>query len=253
MKIWIEPGGSSLEAEKLAHQLNISLCRGPAEDLKKEDPAELILRFHSGGLSLTGDGLEMQGDLSRMLPRLKKGNLEREFLVKASRIKHLPENPWAVDATAGMGEDSLLLAAAGYRVTLYECNPVIAALLKDSLARASALPELKDIVARMEVREEDSIRAMAGLEIPPDLILLDPMFPERRKSALIKKKFQLLQRLESPCADEEEMLGAALGAVPRRLVIKRPLKGPYLAGRKPDYSIMGKAIRYDCFIGNSPL
>jgi len=105
----------------------------------------------------------------------------------------------------------------------------------------------------MEVREEDSIRAMAGLETPPDLILLDPMFPERRKSALIKKKFQLLQRLESPCTDEEEMVSAALAAGPRRLIIKRPLKGPYLAGRKPDYSIKGKAIRYDCFTGNSPL
>ena len=149
---------------------------------------------------------------------------------------------------SGMGEDSLLLAAAGYQVFLYEVNPVIAALLKDSLRRASQIPELKEIVSRMMVREEDSIEALSRLDNPPDLILLDPMFPERKKSGLIKKKFQLLQKLERPCSDERSLFEAAWKAEPKRLVIKRPLKGPCLAGKKPDYSIPGKAIRYDCFV-----
>ncbi|MBQ4243593.1 MAG: class I SAM-dependent methyltransferase, partial [Clostridia bacterium] len=35
---------------------------------------------------------------------------------------------------------------------------------------------------------------------------------------------------------------------PHKIVIKRPLKGPFLAGRKPDYSLQGKAIRYDCIV-----
>jgi len=35
-----------------------------------------------------------------------------------------------------MGEDAFLLAAQGYEVTLYEQNPVIAALLKDAIRRA---------------------------------------------------------------------------------------------------------------------
>jgi 16S rRNA (guanine1516-N2)-methyltransferase len=84
--------------------------------------------------------------------------------------------------------------------------------------------------------------------VRPDVIYLDPMFPERQKSGLIKKKFQLLQRLESPCADEEELLSAALAARPLRIVIKRPLKGPPLAGATPSYSLKGKAIRYDCIV-----
>ena len=41
---------------------------------------------------------------------------------------------------------------------------------------------------------------------------------------------------------------AAVSAGPRKIVIKRPLKGPFLAGRKPDYSITGKTIRYDCLL-----
>ena len=65
---------------------------------------------------------------------------------------------------------------------------------------------------------------------------------------LLRKKFQLIQRLESPCSTEEQLLDAAVAADPKRIVIKRPLKGPYLADRKPSYSLDGKAIRYDCFV-----
>ena len=245
MTVYIETGGNLQEARILADKLNVPCVW---KDSPPEESEELILRFHKDGLSLCGEGLEMQGDLTHMIPRLKRNNLQREFLVKASRIKNLGEHPLAVDATAGMGEDSLLLAAAGYQVFLYELNPVIAALLKDSLRRAALIPELKEAVSRMHVREEDSILGMAGLDTPPDLILLDPMFPERKKSGLIKKKFQLLQKLERPCSDEERLFEAAWKAGPRRLVIKRPLKGPYLAGVKPDYSLPGKAIRYDCFV-----
>ena len=82
----------------------------------------------------------------------------------------------------------------------------------------------------------------------PDLVLLDPMFPERQKSALVKKKFQLIHRLEFPCMEEETLLNAAIAAGPRKILIKRPLKGPWLAGRNPGYSISGKAVRYDCIL-----
>ena len=152
----------------------------------------------------------------------------------------------AVDATAGMGEDALLLAAAGFEVTLFEYNPIIAALLQDTLRRAADLPELKEAVSRMTLICGDSTLAMPALDPAPDVILLDPMFPARSKSGLIKKKFQLLQQLERPCSDEDELLTAAMAVRPKKLVIKRPLKGPFLAGVKPGYSLSGKAIRYDC-------
>lgn len=228
-------------------------------DVIINDTTGLMLRMDDSGLSLTDGKLSLQADLAAMLPRLRKSNLEREFLVKASRIKGmnaLEEGLTAVDATAGLGEDSLLLAAAGYNVELYEYDPVIAALLRDALRRASddgADELLRDAVSRMHLHEGDSVsamKAMAESQRRPDIILLDPMFPERQKSALVKKKFQLLQQLESPCAglDESELLDAAEAAGPRRIIIKRPLKGPYLAARKPSYSITGKAVRYDCIV-----
>ena len=151
-------------------------------------------------------------------------------------------------ATAGFGEDSLILAASGIQLRLSDMEEIIAVLLQDCMERALEIPELKDAVGRMTLVCDDSVKAMKELDYKPDIVLLDPMFPERQKSALIKKKFQLLQKLESPCSMEEELLEAAEAAQSKRIVIKRPLKGPYLAGRKPSYSLEGKAIRYDCMV-----
>ena len=53
---------------------------------------------------------------------------------------------------------------------------------------------------------------------------------------------------EEQAASFEGLREAAIAANPTRIIVKRPLKGPYLAGRKPSYSLTGKAIRYDCFV-----
>ena len=208
----------------------------------------LSLQQNAEGLTLTDGELSIMVDFREMLPRLKQSNLQREMLVKAARIKGQPMPQTLIDATAGFGEDSLILAAAGFQVQLYEFDEVIAALLKDGMERAMEFSELKDAVGRMKLVCGDSTEGMRKLDFKPDIVLLDPMFPARQKSALIKKKFQLIQRLESPCSTEEQLLDAAVAADPKRIVIKRPLKGPYLADRKPSYSLEGKAIRYDCFV-----
>ena len=223
-----------------------------------------LMRDEQGRLTLTDGRLMLCAELGESLRRLRADNLGRELLVRAARIKHREDTGSlrAIDATAGLGEDSLLLAAAGFEVTLFEYDTIIAALLGDALERAkkSNSELLKKAAEHMQLVNGDSIEEMkrigsslnaAGTEKMyerPDVILLDPMFPAREKSALIKKKFQLLQRLECPCGDEAGLLEAAVLAHPRKIVIKRPLKGPFLAGRRPDYSIKGKAIRYDCIV-----
>lgn len=211
------------------------------------DEAGLRLVRDERGLVLSGDDMEMLPDLTAMKSRLKPGRLNQELLVKAARTKGV-DAPLAVDATAGLGQDSLLLAAAGFRVILFESNPVIAALLRDSLDRASSDAELAPIVERMTLVEGDSVAGLGSLSERPDVVLLDPMFPERRKSAAVKKKFQLIHHLELPCSNEEELLAAAIAAGPRKVVIKRPPKGPWLADKKPSYAITGKAVRYDCIV-----
>ena len=210
---------------------------------------ELRLVRDENGLYLTDGKLRVRGDFAELLPRIRQSNLERELLIRAAKPWTLGDFPLLLDATAGMGEDSFLLAAAGFRVILYEYDPVIAALLQDALLRAGQDPRLEMIAKRMTLRMTDSVAAMREWkEETPAVILLDPMFPERSKSGRIGKKFQLLQQLERPCSEEKELLEAALDVCPVRIMIKRPLKGPWLNGLRPDYSISGKAIRYDCLI-----
>lgn len=199
------------------------------------------------GLALAGDGMELRGDFARMLPRLRKDRLSHELLVRAARVRGA-RSPTAVDATAGLGEDSLLLAAAGFAVTLCERDPVIAALLRDALERARADLRLADAAGRMTLAEGDSIVLLRSLDAPPDVVFLDPMFPAKRKDAATNKKLQLIRRLERPCENEAELLDAALAAKPRKVVIKRPLKGPSLAGVRPAYALKGKAVRYDVIV-----
>ena len=230
----IGPGADSETAARLAERFPVA----PA--------GEEYLRLDGGGLALVSGGQELQGDFAKMLSRVQNGAWQRELLARAAKLKNVDGPLTAVDATAGLGEDSLVLAAAGYAVRMYERNGVIYELLRDAVERAKQTPELAEIAARMEVFHGDSAEAMAAMTAPPDIILLDPMFPARQKSALVKKKLQIVQQLETPCADEAGLLLAAARAKPRRLIIKRPPKGPFLAGVKPDYSISGKAVRFDC-------
>ena len=210
-------------------------------------PDGLELRRDDEGLALVGDGTVLRADFARLLPRLRADRLGRELLVRAARVRGT-EAPAAVDATAGLGEDSLLLAAAGFTVTMFEKDQVIAALLRDALERAANDSRLAGVAERMTLVEGDSMTGLRELGFSPDVVFLDPMFPERTKSAAVKKKFQLLHHLERPCDNEGELLDAALAAHPRKVVIKRPLKGPRLAGAKPSHSLAGKAVRYDVLV-----
>ena len=247
--VYVAADADLAAAETLAAHLGVPVVTGGPEP-----SCALALLFDGRGLALVGGGMEQRGDFARMLPRLRRDRLAGELLVKAARVKGADGPLTAIDATAGMGEDALLLAAAGFSVTLYERDPVIAALLRDALQRAAEVSGLADAVARMELREQDSVVALRrmgerGAAAPsPDVVLLDPMFPERTKSAAVKKKAQFLQLLEHPCDDEAALLEAAVAARPRKVVVKRPVKGPHLAGVKPDYAIAGKSVRYDVLV-----
>lgn len=272
--IVLKADGDCAYAEALAAHLKTTL-------LHTTPDAPVWLSVDADGLSLTDGDQAMRGDFTKLQKRLQYHNLTHELLVKATKVKGR-ENLRVIDATAGMGEDSLLLAAAGCKVTLFEQDPVIAALLQDTIRRALEEAALHEIVMRMQLVEGDSIghlrrlgEAATGSDVQegdvghdcstltasaaatsdadtalkrPDVIYLDPMFPERQKSGLVKKKFQLIHYLEAPAENEEALMQAAIAARPFKIVVKRPAKGPYLAGLKPSYSLDGKAIRYDCYV-----
>lgn len=223
-------------------------------DIKEVPPEissdKLYLLYTPNGLSLNLGNMCMRADYTSMIPRFHQHNLNSELLVKAAKIRNLDHIPTVIDATAGLGEDSLLLAAAGFKVHMYEYNEIIYSLLYDAINRAKRNPELTDIVKMIEITNGNSVDALQKLSFTPDVIYLDPMFPTREKSSLIKKKFQILQKLELPCDNENELLESAIASGARKIIIKRPLKGKQLGNITPSYSYKGKSIRYDCIVTN---
>lgn len=244
--IYPVPGGDMVSAHLLSEKTGIPIVDAPSdvpiEKWLSED--RLTVLFDHSGVSLHGYGLYYQGDFRHMLRRVTGGRLFHEMLIKAAKTGETGLR--AVDATAGMGEDSFLLAAYGYEVTMFEQNPVIAVLLNDSLTRARKDPDLAGIASRMHLVEGNSIDHFPDLQ-DIRLIYLDPMFPKRQKSGLINKKLQLIQKLEPPCSDENVLFSAAIAAKPTKIVVKRPLKSAHLSGKNPTYMLKGKAIRYDCY------
>jgi pimeloyl-ACP methyl ester carboxylesterase len=97
------------------------------------------------------------------------------------------------DATAGLLGDAWLLALAGFRVTAFERSPLVARLVRDGLARAARDPRVDAAaLARLTFVEGDAA-AILGEE-SFDAVLVDPMFPPKRKaSALARKDVRLLR------------------------------------------------------------
>lgn len=232
------------ECENLSKKLSLPFTKNKAEAEKYN----LQLKKDENGLSLIGNGQAIRGDFSKMMPRLKPNNLNGEMLIKASKFKDKPLFPIAVDMTAGLGEDSFLLAAYGYKVIMFEKDEIIACLLEDAIKRGEEIPEISNIFKRMTLIVGDSVAEIVNIADKVDVVYLDPMFSERQKSGLVKKKFQVIHNIEKPCSDETALLDSALSISPRRIVIKRPKKAEILGNIKPSYSIDGKSIRYDVIV-----
>lgn len=156
--------------------------------------------------------------------------------------------PRVLDATAGLGRDAFVLACLGCEMTLIERQPLIGALLEDGLARAAGDPEVGPVAARMRLLRGNATELMGDWQDePPQVIYLDPMFPHRDKSALVKKEMRLFRPLVGDDLDAPALLEAALALASHRVVVKRPRKAPIIEGPKPGYSLEGKSSRYDIY------
>lgn len=234
-------------AEFLAKRLGIPL-------LGDDEPGDFsfLLHWRCQGLELRKSGdKKLPGALRvdfgdpGMLRRLVR--CRQELVVRAAKISK-QEGALLFDATAGLGRDGFLLAAAGFRVWMFERHPVIAALLRDGLERAARSPETAAIASRITLVEEDALFALAAPEEQPAVIYLDPMFPARPKSAEVKQNAQLLRHMNlGNLTEETALLQAALALQPKKVVIKRPLKGGKTAVSAPSYSIKGKSVRYEVY------
>jgi 16S rRNA (guanine1516-N2)-methyltransferase len=164
------------------------------------------------------------------------------------------------DLTAGLGQDSLILAMNGAKqVYMVERHPIVFALLEDALRRLHVIASsrLSDncsqedkerynlasfLVGKLSLWNADSkdwLLEHHGLGGDGNVVIyLDPMFPSRQKSAAVKKGMAVLHDLlESQHGDfveggnqqeELELLQLALNASDTRVVVKRPIRAPLL-------------------------
>ena len=136
--------------------------------------------------------------------------------------------------------------------TLIERQPIIAALLADGLERARSDAEVGPIVERMRLLRGNAITLMQGWsDAIPQVIYVDPMFPHRDKSALVKKEMRVFRPLVGDDDDAPALLAAALDLASHRVVVKRPRKAPCVAGTPPSYALEGKASRFDIYARKS--
>lgn len=179
--------------------------------------------------------------------RLRFGGGRGQALPKAAGFTK-GHTPTVVDATAGLGRDAFLLASLGAQVTLLERSPEVHALLQDALARAEAAGgKFAEIVSRMTLVHGDAREILPTLT--PEVVLVDPMHPPRKNTALVKKEMRLLRELVGEDPDALDLMRAALASATRRVVLKWPLRADPLPGlRAPSHQILGQSTRYDVFM-----
>ena len=214
--------------------------------------AGMVLEMADGVLELRLPGERPGGGVrgeieSALVRRLESGHPLRRI------VQGLGETPGViVDLTGGLGADTAVAAASSSsrRVVTCERHPVVAALLQDGRRRAVAAG--LEPANRIEVHHGDALRRLRGEGDPPALVMIDPMFPPRRKSsALPPKPMQRLRLLLHDAATDvdvevRELLVAAERVEAGRIVLKRPPDAmvPDTSLGPPTFEISTKLLRW---------
>lgn len=242
-------------AKSLADRLKLRLLPPLISPQSVQEPAVLLLASPSG-LSLQPTGKNAPGPIAvdfgapSMRHRRRAG--QNEMLGRAVGVGKKAKLS-VLDATAGLGRDSFVLADLGCHLSLCERHPIIAELLVSGLEKASQSGDewLRSVSRRLQFFPGDARELDPALIQEVDVIYLDPMFPTRNKSASVKKEMALFQSLLDETqseSDADDLLLWSLDQDVARVVVKRPAKAPNLAERKPAHVITGKSVRYDVYV-----
>jgi 16S rRNA (guanine1516-N2)-methyltransferase len=230
-------------AQKLARELRLQF--------------DASLKGHDLALAVREDKLELRDtesrpgrgvsvDFSTLNPKRasRKSGLSRHQPLARAIGK---DSQVVLDATAGLGHDSALLACMGFDVIAVERSPVIAALLRDGLQRALQIDGLRErLEGRLAIINADAREVLQRGDLQVDAVYIDPMFPPKRKaSALAKKSIRIVRAVVGDDEDAAALFDSARTAC-RRVVVKRPTYAPPLADR-PTASLTGKLVRYDIY------
>jgi 16S rRNA (guanine1516-N2)-methyltransferase len=216
-----------------SHLLSLPLLQG------EETNCRFILEVGRNGLSLQDKSLPQMRPLQLDASVMRRRSSGQDLLARSigRRCRSV------VDATAGFGRDAFHLFHLGKRVVAIERSPVVAVILADAIDRL--VPSVRS--DSFELVCDDARRRLTQCD-PPDVIYLDPMFPDRQyRSALAGKYLRILRGLVGDDEDAVELLRVAQSVALQRVVVKRPVWADPLVSM-PDLEYRGRSVRYDAYL-----
>ena len=153
-----------------------------------------------------------------------------------------------IDATAGLLQDTFVLARLGARVRAIEKSEWIFPLLKSAYENPPNDSKLQNLLSQIQLIQGDAVDFLRSLQPNeyPEVIYLDPMFPESKKTALPKKEMQIFREVVGEDETAATLLSVARQRCTARVVVKRPLKGSSVAEGWL-HQLKGKAVRFDIY------
>lgn len=210
-------------------------------------------------VDLEAGNLEVDFLSAKLKWRYERINRAQEPLLRA--LDWHSETPQTLfDLTAGLGRDSLMLLHAGFTVTMFERDPVLQVLLGEAVKRFQAEKPIE--ANRLTFIAEDAGAYLTRLiaknvngdlnseAAVPDLIYMDPMYPEREKSALVKKELRIIRNRVGADHDSEILLEKALQTGAKRVVVKRPSHAPFVGDKPPHHSVESPNTRFDVYMNH---
>ena len=266
-----------IQALIAVHQLSIildielftdKLNQKRRQQLSQTSIQPILLLDEKNKLSWLSDGLSVAPEWNKLQRRVVSAGRKSELLLQAAKVT---SDSIVIDATAGFGHDSLILASTGAQVVMLEQQPLMALLLLVEQQRMSGLANWQKLMSRLQIINNDarsyfdSLNNVSAADHSKliDVVYLDPMFPENSyqdsktgKGAKVGKHMQALHQLAlPPTADEELQLLQSAQAVVRqngrntqvqgRVVVKRPQFAPLLAHQPASESWHNEAVRFD--------
>lgn len=235
------------------------------QQLSADSEQAVLLLDNKNQLSLLVDGLSVAPEWDKLQRRVVSAGRKSELLLQAAKIT---ADNQVIDATAGFGHDSLILASTGAQVTMLEQQPIMALLLLVEQQRMSLQPNWQKLMSRLHIINIDALeffdnfkshsKSIDGSSI--DVIYLDPMFPEDSyqdrktgKGAKVNKQMQALHQLAIPptVEQEQQLLQSAKAVIKNneqqsgRVIVKRPVQAPVFANQAADESWQNAALRFD--------
>lgn len=253
---------SSVNTEEAAktfaslHELTcipLNVVKTPLVVIFNEDHVEL--RDNDKNISVHVDFTS--GELAH---RQLYGGGRGQAIAKAIGLKQGSQAPYVLDVTAGLAKDAFVLANLGCKVLMIEQSPILVEMVNNAIRRAKTSESFTPLLNNgFEIILDNSIDYLKSLvakeqqeKLFPDVIYLDPMYPDRKKAASVKKNMQLLQKLHSEETqanhDQHQLLLLARKAAKKRIVVKRPKGAENIASLKPAFTVESKKTRYDIYL-----